>query len=71
MKLLDLQQHFFNHNIVHAFRRVDLIHDVYKNKKNDRQVTIPNNKDEIKDELALFACKWLDIDHPVQLDELV
>jgi len=64
MRLIDLQEHFNNNDVWHAFRRPDLNHDVYENEKNGHQFTVPINEEDIPDEYAELACIWLQIESP-------
>lgn len=62
MRLIDLQQHFFNNDVGFAARFPTLTHDIYVNRKNGIQFTIPINEAEVPDDYADFACFWLQIE---------
>jgi hypothetical protein len=67
MLITRLHQHFNNNEVYHAFRREDLTHDVYKNRRNNLQITIPIDEDEIPDEFIILICQLLEIETPYEL----
>lgn len=73
MRLVEFQRHLFNCDIKHAYRKDGFCHDVYVNKRNKREVTIPistdgiNEIEEIDDSFIIICCLHLMIDFPDQL----
>lgn len=63
MRLIDLQTHFSNNGVIFAFRREDMMHDVFKNPKNNKLITVPKQDDEVPEDFAEFACHWLGIEN--------